>query len=134
MKVKDCKFELKEKVKTNIFNILVKFEGGDADTSHYEVYEIEGVTALNYTQPSHWSKVDEQLEIIKAAKQVLSNGKWSSYFDYEATKEEWGKEIADFCDDIPSDPQADYQFKCYIDSIILQYYDSEGNLFNNYVN
>lgn len=127
MEIKNCKFKLKEKVKTNVFNILVNYEGGDADTKHPQVYEIEGVTALNYSQPHQWAKVVHQLEIIKAAKEVLDDD--GRYFNYDITKEEWGEDVADFCLDAPNDPQADYQFKCYIDRIELQYYDSQGNLF-----
>lgn len=50
----------------------------------------------------------------------------NKHSSYDKIKEKYGDQIADMWDQVPNDPQCDYQFKCYIDSIKLYYHDNSG--------
>ena len=73
----------------------------------------------------------EKFKILKLQKILSYGGRTSS--NYNEIKDEYGDEMARLFDNTPNDPQADYQFKCYIDRIELHAYDDKGDLYTQYV-
>ena len=120
-------FKLAEKAKRNSVFLYVMYEGGDADTRHPEQYILPGITMENIDE--HLDEINKEIDDFKMLKKALSN----TDFRYDDVLEEYGKEIADLWDNAPNDPQADYEFKCYIDRIELHAYDNNGDLYKQYI-
>lgn len=120
-------FKFKRAAKRNCVYLYVNFEGGDADTSHPDSYLIKDVTMDNIDE--HTETVNTLIDNFKTLKKVLSDYD----IDYTTIKEKYGEEIANLYDNAPNDPQSDYQFKCYIDSIELHAYNADGDLYTQYI-
>lgn len=123
-------FKLKSLAKRNCVYLYVNFEGGDADTNHPQSYLIKDVTMDNIDE--HADTVNTLIKNFKTLKDILDNdGKYDT--NYNEVKEEYGEEIARMYDNAPNDPQSDYQFKCYVDSIELHAYNEDGDLYTQYI-
>lgn len=123
-------FKLKESAKKNCVYLHVMFAGGDADTEHPEYYLLKGVTMDNIDE--HADEINKEIENFKILKKILGYGGVITS-KYNEIKAEYGDEIASLFDNTPNDPQADYQFKCYVDRIELHAYDENGDLYTQYV-
>jgi hypothetical protein len=123
--MRTIKFTLTEKSRANYFYIFVMFAGGDADTEHPQEY----VMSFPFSEyEKHLDEIKNKIEFFESLKAILSSGA-----EYDEILEEYGKEMADAFDNVPRDPQSDYQFKCYLDEIKLVGYDMQGNKFESYV-
>jgi hypothetical protein len=127
--MKPIKFDLKEKARKNIVYLAVKFEGGDADTEHWDEYLLKDITFD--TVNSNLETIEAEIEKYKILKDLLYDP--SSTPTWDEVKEEYGDEIARMFDNVPNDPQGDYQFKCYLDTVIIRAYDKDGNRFEAYL-
>ena len=119
-------FKLKTKSKINTFRIWVEYMGGDADTYHNEYYELPDVDAetMNVFRP----QINELVRTLKKLGNILDVNN-SEYLEcYDDVLEKHGREVADMYDDVPGDPQCDYQYKTSMSEIRLQYFDDNGNL------
>lgn len=123
----NIKFEKVEASKANKVYIRLNFEGGDADTQHPQEILVNDITFDDWEKNKHI--IDEYVSDFKILKKVLTD----SDIDYEEVLEEYGEDIANLYDNTPNDPQCDYQFKCYLDSIEIIGYDSESNKYSAYV-
>ena len=122
------KFELKEKSRRGEFYIWCKYEGGDADTEHIQEYRIAGVNAANY-----FTKLDviqEELKKLQILHDLLDTH--GENHKYDDILKEHGEDIADMYDNVPNDPQGDYQFKCYLDTVKLVYYNDICDRYETY--
>lgn len=126
--MKPIKLELKEKARKNVVYLAVKFEGGDADTEHWEEHILKGLTFNNVQVSSH-TTVNQEVEKYRILKNLLDDNDIS----YEDIEKEHGKEMARMYNEAPNDPQCDYQFKCYLDSVILRAYDENGDRYEAYL-
>jgi hypothetical protein len=123
--MRTIKFTLKEKSRANNFYIFVMFAGGDADTEHPQ----EFLMPFPFSEyEKHLGEIKTQIEFYQNLKTVLE-----SEMKYDEILEEYNKEMANAYDNVPNDPQNDYQDKCYLDSITLVGYDMQGNKFESYV-
>lgn len=129
--MKQLKFELKEKIsdKANKLYLHVDYAGGDADTDHPETYLLHEIPFDEYEK--HLEAISAEVDKYETLKQILGYG--GHTMNYAEIKEEYGNEIADMFDNVPNDPQSDYQFKCYIEYIYLIGYDKEGNKYQSWV-
>lgn len=125
--MKPIKFDLKEKARKNVVYIAVKFEGGDADTEHWQEYLLKDITFD--TVNSNLNIIETEVEKYKVLKDLLD----IDYPDFDKMEEEHGKEICRMYNESPNDPQGDYQFKCYLDTVIIRAYDKDGNRFEAYL-
>jgi hypothetical protein len=121
------KGKLIEKSKANTFFIEVQYYGGDGATYENEQLFIDGVNALNYLEPENQTKIFEKINFLELIKDIHG-----IEFNYDEIKSEYGSVVANFIDNIPGDPECDYQYKCSFDCFELRYYDSESNLFSVY--
>lgn len=110
------------KVRIDKLYLLVNFAGGDADTEHPEEYEFKTIKFSEYQ--NHLDEINKKIEVYKTLKRILNN---DNNPDYKEIKLEYGEDVARALDNAPNDPQADYQFKCYIDNIQLIGYDQQGS-------
>lgn len=121
-------FRLREKSKNNQVYIQLNFEGGDADTQHPEEHLIKDVK---------FEEIEQKMDIItaeiakyKLLKEVLDT---SNDLNYEDVEDTYGTEIAKLLDDVPNDPQSDFQYKCYLDSIEVVGYNAAGDKYSSYI-
>ena len=115
------KFTQTEQSRANKLYLLVEFAGGDADTEHPEYKEFKNIKFSEYQ--NHLDEINEVVNEYKILKDILQD----TDAKYDDVKSEYGDKIARLFDNAPNDPEADYQFKCYIDSIKLVGYDEQGN-------
>jgi hypothetical protein len=118
--LKPFSFSKTESVKKDKLYILIEYAGGDADTEHPQYIDLKGIKFSDYQD--HLDEIETEIEKYQTLKKILSDKP-----DYNEVLEEYGEEIAELYESVPNDPQCDYQFKCYIDSIKLVGYDEEGN-------
>jgi hypothetical protein len=123
-------FKLKEKSRANKVFLCVKYAGGDADTEHPNEYE--------YDFPSY--EIDKNLHIIekdikefKILEKILDVNSKEYSKSYEEIEEKYGDKIVRLYENVPNDPQTDYQTKCYIDEISVIKYDENGNKYESYI-
>src|SRR6187402_2778321 len=119
------KFELEEKTRAGKLYLIVNFAGGDADTEHPEEIEFEKIPYLDYK--SHIEEISKTIEQYNILKEILDVNSVKHLESYKEVEAEYGKEMALLYDNTPNDPQSDYQFKCYLDSMELIGYDEKGN-------
>src|ERR1035437_3080475 len=102
------KFTQTEQSKADKLYLLIEFAGGDSDTEHPEYHEFK----IKFSEyQDHLDEINKVIDDYKILKKVLGNhGENPEYNDVKA---EHGEKIADLYDNVPNDPQADYQFKCY---------------------
>jgi hypothetical protein len=116
------KFKLKEKTRANKIFFLVNYSGGDSDTEHPVEFEY----SFPYSEwKSNIETIESDVKAFKILKEILEDRVSSSIYDQ--VLEEHGPMIANLFDSVPNDPQCDYQYRCYIDSIELIGYDDMGN-------
>jgi len=126
--MKEIKFELIEKSKANKVYLLVKFGGGDADTEHPQEYLLKGTfDEVNNKNPMVLALIQKELAQFAILKELLHNVD----IEYGDVLKDHGEEIAKLYEDAPNDPDSDYQFKCYINSISLIGYDYKGNKYKS---
>jgi hypothetical protein len=104
------------------------FWGGDADTKHPEDIDLE----IKFSEiENHSDEIRKEYEKYKILAKILED----KDIDYDEVKEKHGAEMARMWDNVPNDPQADYQFKCSLSSysIKLIAYDKEGNKHESYL-
>ena len=113
--------------KANTFFIELEFYGGDAVTYHREQEMLDGITALNYIKPENQTVIFKRIEFLELVKNVST-----PEFCYDEIEAKYGEKVAKFIDNMPNDPECDFQFKCTFDDFELRYYDSESNLYSVY--
>ena len=117
------KFELEEKSKNDSLWIHLMYSGGDADSEHPEEYQLD----IKFSEyENHLEKIDEEVKKYKILEKLTSDNHGEN-LEYEDLEEKYGEDIANMYDNVPNDPQGDYQFKTSLDSITLVGYDKEGN-------
>lgn len=116
------KFREVSKPRIDKLYLLVNFAGGDADTEHPQEIEFKSIKFSDYQ--NHLDEINREIEVYKTLKKILSSERRP---DYNKIKLEYGEDVGSALDNTPNDPQCDYQFKCYIDSIQLIGYDQQGS-------
>jgi hypothetical protein len=123
--MRTIKFGLVEKSRANKLYIVVEYAGGDADTEH----PVEVLLKAPFSEwESNLEEIRDKIEFYQKLKTILESGD-----EYDEIEEAYGKEMANAWDNVPNDPQNDYQDKCYIDDLKLVGYDKEGNKYESYV-
>lgn len=121
-------FRKKEDSRANKVYFYVMFSGGDADTKHPREFEMKGITYQNYQE--HIAEIEKEVNLHKQLKDNLREFSDDKYAGYDAAKE-ISDELANMYDNVPNDPQCDYQFKCSLDYIKLIAYDEVGNKYEH---
>lgn len=126
MRNKKIELKLKEKARINTAFIEVKYAGGDADTEHFQEYLLKDVTVDNWVGHENIEKEIKLYEIIKT---------FNNNYDitYDEILEKYGQEVVDVYEEIPGDPQVDYQFNCSFQSLKLIIYDALGDKYEAYL-
>ena len=131
---KDFKFRKVSQAKRDQLFLHLMYAGGDADTEHPVDIPLN-IKFSEYKQ--HLKEINQIIDRYKRLKKVLKSG---SDINYNSTKKAYfiddiyiDDDIQDLVDHTPNDPQSDYQFKCYLDSIILIGYDENGDKHESYV-
>lgn len=122
------KFELKEATRANTLWMSLDYYGGDADSDHHEEWKFD----FPYSEwQDHIKEIEEEIAKYKILKKLtgITHG---DDVKYEEIEKEYGKEIADMYEDVPNDPQGDFQFKTVLDYIYLVGYDEKGNKYQSY--
>lgn len=127
--LKPFEFRKTESPKIDKLYLQINFAGGDADTKHPTTYEFEGIKFSEYEK--HLDEIQMIIDEYKILQKVLSSH--GDDMGYNQVLSEYGKEVASLYDNTPNDPQGDYQFKCYLDSLKLIGYDELGNKHEAYV-
>jgi len=126
------KWQKEEDSRAGQVYILLNFEGGDADTRHPQEELIEGVTWDNYKE--NIELIEAEVNKYKLLQEILEDiSRGRNEKGYEEILKEYGEEVASMYENVPGDPQADFQFKCYLDSIELVAYDNTGVKYTAYV-
>lgn len=123
-------FKKTESSKIDKLYLFIMFEGGDADTKHPEYIEFKGIKFSEYKD--HLDEIQNLIDKYKILKGVLDINSRDYCKKYNQVVNRFGREIADLYDQVPNDPQCDFQFKCYIDRIKLVGYDENGNKHESY--
>jgi len=123
-------FKLEEKSKANTIHLLLKFAGGDADTEHDQEHHFK----FPYSEwEENVDEIKKEFDFYKILQTQLDIYKQDTSNGYDAIEKEFGEEMALSFDNCPNDPQCDYQFKCYLDDIVLIGYDEECNRYESYL-
>lgn len=124
MKIEFIKQENKN---INKMFLFIPFEGGDADTDHPQEIEFKEINLNNYTEPKNLEILEEIISNYKILSKILGDND----YNYDKVHKEFGEKIAKLYDNVPNDPQCDYQFKCYFNSwgMELRAYDENGVLY-----
>lgn len=138
------KFQKVESARTNQLWIHLLYEGGDADTKHPVDYKLP---FLFSEWEEHLDEINEIISKYKRLKKVLDCGSYggriraervNGQYRYVITR--YGRpnveiedDLQELIDDVPNDPQNDYQDKCYLSYITLIGYDLEGAKHEAYV-
>ena len=124
------KFREVRKAKLDKLYLRVNFAGGDADTSHPEEYDL-GIKYSEYID--HLEEIDREIGLYRTLQGILDVNSSKHCECYKEVNKKYGKDMAYLYDNVPNDPQSDYQFKCYIDSLELVGFDNEGNKYEAYI-
>ncbi len=112
-------FQEVEKPRLDKLYLLVKYEGGDGDTKHPEEYYLD----IKYSElENRMDEITKEIESFKTLKIILNDYR----ITYKKVKEEYGDEMTNLYDNVPNDPQTDFDTKCYIDDLKLIAYDKAG--------
>lgn len=122
-------FRKKEDSRANKIYFYTMFEGGDADTRHPQEFEMKGITFANYQE--HIAEIEKEVNLHKQLKDILRNHSDDKRGGYAAAKE-ISDELADMYDNVPNDPQCDYQFKCSLSYTKLIGYDETGTKYEHH--
>lgn len=121
-------FIKKEDSRANKIFFHVMFEGGDADTKHQQEFEMKGITFQNYQE--HIAEIEKEVNLYKQLKDIIKEYSDDKYAGYDAAKE-ISEELANMYDNVPNDPQCDYQFKCSLEYTKLIGYDEIGTKYEH---
>jgi hypothetical protein len=144
-KFKDFNFKRTGSAKLDCMYLHLMYEGGDADTRHPDNVKLP----FKFSEyKEHLEEINEIIDRYKRLKKVLDcNGGWGE-IDYNRAKkkyvvktrrgnnrqeEEIDDDLQRLIDDVPNDPQTDFDKKCYLSNIKLIGYDQEGNKHEAYV-
>lgn len=110
--------------------LYTEYMGGDADTEHPSEFELPNITFDNFDTPSSLAIIEGYLTDYEIIHDLLDiHGEAVSYDD---VLKEHGDDIANLYDNVPRDPQGDYQFPCKLDKVKIFKYDNQGNKFETY--
>lgn len=142
-KFKEFKFKKTETAKRDQLYIYLMYEGGDADTRHPEEYPLN-IKFSEYKE--HLPEIYEIIDKYQRLKVVLDCGSYGGRIDWDnKTKKFFIKDrmrksdipidddLQDMIDNVPNDPQNDFQDKCYLATIKLIGYDENGDKHESYV-
>lgn len=122
--------KISEAPKNNKVFIHLMYAGGDADTEHPEKYEVKGVTF----DQKDGDVIQKEIENYILLKQILDCNSSKFCERYDEVQKLYGEEMADMFDNVPNDPQNDYQNKCYLDDMMIVAYDEKGAKYEANVN
>jgi len=120
------------------------YEGGDADTRHPEKIKLP----WKYSEyKDHIEELNELIDKYKRLEKVLHCGSYGGRIcseringqhkyvikAYRSPDVEIEDDLQDLIDDVPNDPQTDYDTKCYLGHMTLIAYDQEGNKLESYI-
>lgn len=125
------KFTKASESKSNKMYLHIIYEGGDADTRHPVDIELEGIKFSEYE--NHLDEINKEIEKYKLLRRILDQNSVSYCENYRSVKVRFGEEMAKIYDNVPNDPQSDYQYKCYLDRVDLIGYDLDGSLYTSHV-
>lgn len=128
--MKNIKFEKREASRASKVFMVVTYMGGDADTYHPEEYLLP-FSFDDYK--NHLEEIGQDLDKYKILKKLTDGSGGQQDHNYDDLEKKYGEEIASLYDNIPNDPQSDFQFKTSLDSVMLRGYDSEGAMYEAYL-
>lgn len=129
-KMRKIKFELEEESKANKIYLQIEYMGGDADTQHFEEHQYP---FLYSEYADHLKEIEEDYDKYMIIKQLTDGSSGAQDHDYDDLVEKYGKEIANLYDNVPNDPQGDYQWKTSLVCVTLIGYDEKGNKYESYL-
>ena len=109
--------------KANKVYLQLNYKGGDSDSDHPVLIELPILFKNELDIP------DNIIEQYKSLQNILED----TDMNYNKVLSEYGPVLASLFDDVPNDPQGDYQFKCYLSNIQVIGYDSECNKYSTYI-
>lgn len=130
----NIKLTKKEDSEAGKVYLHIMFMGGDADTEHPEYFLLENINYIGDKDSIDLN--EEHIKLInnfKILRDVLDINNRSYTDDYNDVLEKYGEEIADLYDNVPNDPQNDFQNKCYFSYLEIIAYDKEGNKYQGYI-
>lgn len=132
-------FRLSNKAQRDEVYLYLLYEGGDADTTHPETINL----GIKYSEiDEHIDEITEIVDKYKRLQKVLNytgdlhyDRKINRYVirSYRKDDVKIDDDIEELIEGVPNDPQADYQFKCYLGDIWLIGYDENGDKHTSYI-
>ena len=107
--------------------LIVNYYGGDADTEHFQFDNLNHCIISNSitgTPNLNLELIKQVVEFYTTLGEILG-----SNAEYEEILEVYGKEYASAYENVPNDPSTDYQTKCKLDNLSLNYYTESGDLY-----
>jgi len=124
------KFKKSKESKSGKLYLHLLFEGGDADTKHPETIEFP----FRFSEyEHHLDEIEAMYNDYKILQDILEDHDYKTRDKSDEVLREYGEVIARLYDQVPGDPQNDYQFKCYLGNISLIGYDEQGNQYKSYL-
>ncbi len=114
---------LKSTPTKNKVYLRLNYEGGDADSYHPELVDLN-IPFLK--------KIEIDSNLIQEYK-VLQEILESRIHNYQKIETNYGLVIAELWDSVPMDPESDFEFKCRLKSIQVLGYDKSGKCYAEYV-
>lgn len=122
--MRKIEFEKTENSRADTIWLLIKYAGGDADTEHFHEEKFE----FPYSEyETHLEEIEARVDQYKIIENLTDGSGGHQDHDYEDLVEKYGEEIAELYENVPNDPQGDYQFKTSLDSMKLIAYDEKCN-------
>ena len=124
-------FRQTETSKADKLYLYLLFEGGDGDTEHPEWREFRNIKFSEYK--NHLDEINELVDKYKTLSKILDVNSREYSEDYDEVKDKYGEEMARMWENVPGDPQVDYQRNCWLYTIKLVGFDEKGNKHEAYV-
>ena len=124
-----------QKRKESVLNTLflkLEYMSGDADAFEYEEISIKGINYTNYKD--NLDIIKTEIDKYKLIGQLTDcNDELNEEFnEYDLIGKEFGKEIADIWDNVPSDVTY-YDRKAHLYEITLCAYNEKGEYLESYI-
>ncbi len=128
--MRNIEFKKEDESRTNKIYLVLEFAGGDADTEHPE----EILLPFPYSKwKNNIDEIELQVSLYRQLEEVLDDHDYRTKGMYDEVKAEYSEEVADLYDNVPGDPQNDFQYKCYISGMHLIGYTHKGTKYKAYL-